>query len=134
MSVDAGASALTKEVTVAGLGATLRDVRLQRNVTLADAERDTKVRQVFLVALEQERFDLLPPRVFAQGLLWVYARYLHLDPRPLVEQLPPDPAEHQAEPSPRAGVDWAKASLFALLLLTLAIFIGVCNTQRLLEP
>ena len=119
-----------KEVSAVALGATLRDARLSRNLTLAEAERDTKVRQVFLSALEQERFDLLPPRAFARGLLWVYARYLGLEPQPLVEQLPPEPADPAPENGARPSVSWSKVILFIVLLLALAVLIGVCNFQR----
>lgn len=118
---------------MAEMGATLRDARLRRNVSLADAERDTRVRQVFLGALEQERFDLLPPRVYAQGLLWVYARYLGLDPNPLMEQLPPDQEEPHHERPPGGGMGWMAAVIFVLLIILVAAIAGVCSAQRLAE-
>lgn len=73
-----------------GLGASLREARLRRNLSLDDAEQATKVRRAFLEALEQERWDLLPARAYAQGLLAVYARTLGLDPTPLIALLPPE--------------------------------------------
>lgn len=118
---------------MAELGATLRDARLRRNVSLAEAERDTRVRQVFLAALEQERFDLLPPRTYAQGLLWVYARYLGLDPNPLVEQLPPDQEDGRHQPPQSGGMGWMAAVFFVLLILAVAAIAGVCSAQRLLD-
>ncbi|MSQ09611.1 MAG: PASTA domain-containing protein [Dehalococcoidia bacterium] len=82
-----------------GLGASLREARLRRNLSLDDAEQATKVRGAFLEALEQERWDLLPARAYAQGLLAVYARTLGLDPAPLITLMPPDEPYSMALPA-----------------------------------
>jgi hypothetical protein len=51
--------------------------------------------------LEEERFDLLPERIYALGFLRTYAEYLGLDPEPFVDELsvrlPPE-AVHDAPP------------------------------------
>jgi Helix-turn-helix domain len=48
------------EGTVFEIGASLRDVRQRLGLALADVERATKVRERYLRALEEERFDQLP--------------------------------------------------------------------------
>jgi len=85
----------------AGLGATLRAARTASNVSLADLERQTKIRAAHLSALEEERLDLLPPLPFVRGFIRTYAQTLGLDPEPLVARLP-EVVEAQTAPSGEA--------------------------------
>ncbi|MGH2453377.1 MAG: helix-turn-helix domain-containing protein [bacterium] len=62
-----------------GLGATLRAAREARGLSLAQAERLTKIRALFLAALEEERYADLPPRPYAKGFVRAYALALSLD-------------------------------------------------------
>ncbi|WP_427854584.1 helix-turn-helix domain-containing protein [Desulfotomaculum copahuensis] len=57
----------------------LREARLARGISLADAEEATKIRGRYLEALEKEAFDVLPGRVYVKGFLRNYARFLGLD-------------------------------------------------------
>jgi cytoskeleton protein RodZ len=61
------------------IGSSLREARERRGLTLADAERETKIRQRYLAALEDERFGVLPGDAYARGFLRTYAEYLDLD-------------------------------------------------------
>lgn len=61
------------------LGETLRQARLDRGASLADAERETCVRRKYLEALEAEDYPSLPALVNTRGFIRVYARYLGLD-------------------------------------------------------
>ncbi len=51
---------------------------------MGDAAAETRVRESFLAALEQEEFGALGGDVYAKGFLKSYARYLGLDPEPLL--------------------------------------------------
>ena len=62
------------------LGASLREARESQGISLEQAEEVTRIRRVFLKALEEERFDDLPSAVYARGLIRNYARFLGLDP------------------------------------------------------
>lgn len=62
----------------------LRRAREGRGLSLADAERLTKIRAAYLVALEEERFAALPPRPYATGFVRTYALAVGLDPRSLL--------------------------------------------------
>lgn len=109
---------------MAGLGMTLGEARRRLQISLEQAERATRVRREFLVAFEEEQFDLLPPRAYAQGLLSVYARYLGLDPEPLVRELPPDPHdafEPWPPPPPPSRRGRIRAWLLVLGLLVLVL-------------
>jgi transcriptional regulator with XRE-family HTH domain len=61
------------------LGNELRDARLRQGLTLAQVERQTRIRIKYLEALEQGNYSLLPSGVHARGFLRSYARLLGLD-------------------------------------------------------
>lgn len=76
------------------LGNTLKQAREARELPLQEIEWATKIKGSYLEALEAEDFDSLPAPVYARGFLRAYARYLDLDPEPLI-----------AEYNQRAGSD-----------------------------
>lgn len=61
------------------VGASLKSARESRKLSLDEASRATKIRKEFLVAIEEERFDLLPGDVFARGFVRSYGEFLGLD-------------------------------------------------------
>ena len=67
-----------------GIGETLRAARRQQGVSLADAAAETRVRESYLAALEEEDFAALGGDVYVKGFLRSYARFLRLDPEPLL--------------------------------------------------
>lgn len=64
---------------MAGFGETLRQARAHKNVTLREAEADTRINRHYLAALEDEEFDALPPPIYSRGIVRKYADYLGLD-------------------------------------------------------
>lgn len=88
----------------AGIGAALRSARTERGISLADLEARTKVRAGYLTALEEERFEHLPPYPFARGFLHSVAVELDLDPEPLVQQL----AEAMRKTRPPSSDGWRR--------------------------
>lgn len=79
-----------------GIGELLREARVARALTYAEAERDTHIPRHHLQALEEERFDAFSARVYVRGFLRSYAQYLGLDAVELVALLPPDrPVEEE---------------------------------------
>lgn len=65
---------------MATLGEWLRAARRERGIALSEVERATKIRQKYLMALEEEDFRPLPPEVYTLSILKTYCRYLALDP------------------------------------------------------
>ena len=122
-------------VVPVGLGTSLQEARLRQDLTLENAERATKVRRVFLEALEAERYDLLPAKVFTQGFVRVYARYLGLDPRPLLLLLPPD-AVPPFLPPRRTSVSPAslRSWLVALAGMLVGPLVGLYLSQETTTP
>ncbi|MBW3659189.1 MAG: DUF4115 domain-containing protein [Actinobacteria bacterium] len=69
-----------------GIGDVLRDAREEQGRSIDEAARDTRVRSDYLRALEEEQFEVFGGDVYAKGFLSSYARYLRLDPQPLLDR------------------------------------------------
>lgn len=61
------------------LGDYLKNKREAQNITLEEASQVTRIGKAILKAFENNQFDLIPPKVFAQGFIKSYATYLGLD-------------------------------------------------------
>ena len=66
----------------------MRNAREAKGLTLAAAETLTRIRAVYLEALEEEKFDRLPGAVYARGYLRTYAPALGIDPDELMDAYP----------------------------------------------
>lgn len=69
------------------VGRTLKRSREERNLSLDEAARATKIRKEFLLAIEDDKLDQLPGPVFARGFIRSYAEYLSLDAGALVSRV-----------------------------------------------
>lgn len=67
-------------------GEDLRTERLARGIALEDITAVTKISQRYLVALEQERFRLLPGGILSKGIVRSYVGALGLDPQDWTER------------------------------------------------
>jgi cytoskeletal protein RodZ len=85
------------------LGETLRQARLDKGVSLADAARETRIRRGYLEALEAEDAAALPPAVYTRGFLRTYAEYLGLNAQSMVDLFQPT-ARREPAPSLRPAV------------------------------
>ena len=61
------------------LGQLLRETREGNEISLAEAEARTRIRQKFIAAMEAEDWNALPGEVATRGFLGKYATYLGLD-------------------------------------------------------
>jgi hypothetical protein len=68
------------------LGHILREAREARGFTLPQAQAKTRINLKFLEALENGDYGVLPTAVHVRGYLRNYARFLNLDPEPLLER------------------------------------------------
>jgi len=64
----------------------LQAAREARGLSLAQAEKATRIRQAYLEALEEEDWASLPESTFTKGFLRTYALYLGLDVPALLRQ------------------------------------------------
>ena len=76
-------------------GEELKKRREELGCTLQTAEEGTKIRKLYLQALENDDFAVLPPRIYAIGFVKNYARFLGLDEEILVRQFKELAAQYQ---------------------------------------
>jgi cytoskeleton protein RodZ len=68
------------------IGSSLREARMRRGLELSQVERDTRIRPRYLMALEEEQFDVLPGPAYTRGFLRTYADYLGLDAQRFIDE------------------------------------------------
>ena len=68
-------------------GASLRQERELRGVTLQEIAASTKIGVSMLQAIEEDRFDKLPQGLFVRGFVREYARFLALDEQKILTEL-----------------------------------------------
>jgi len=66
------------------LGDTLRERRIALGITLTQAEHGTRIRARLIEALEEGEYARLPNPGYVRGYISSYARFLNLDPLPLL--------------------------------------------------
>ena len=67
------------------MGAYLRFARRKRRISIERAAEQTRIRPDFLMRMESDEFDFLAP-AYVRGFLRSYARFLRLDPDPLLRE------------------------------------------------
>src|SRR4029453_13244936 len=68
------------------MGGGLGGARLKRNLTPADVQKAIRIRDRYLQALEEKRWELLPGDAYVKGFLRTYGDYLGLDGKLYVEE------------------------------------------------
>jgi transcriptional regulator with XRE-family HTH domain len=71
---------------ISGFGERIKAERERQGFDLEAVAEETKIRTLYLNALEEEEFSILPPRVYATGFVRRYARFLKMDPEALVRE------------------------------------------------
>ena len=116
-------------------GRYLRRERELQNLSIEEAAKITKIRGHLLTAIEEDRYEILPPGLYLRGFLMAYARYLGLDPNDVVlrykkyleelsisEEKPLEP--QKLKPQKHASFLGKRATLYLLLviLFTMILF------------
>jgi cytoskeleton protein RodZ len=68
------------------LGHILREARETKGYTLEDVQDEIRINVRYLKSLEEGEYDALPTPVHVRGFLRNYARFLGLDPQPLLNR------------------------------------------------
>jgi cytoskeletal protein RodZ len=122
------------------MGAYLRAARSRRRVSIDRAAEQTRIRADFLMRMESDEFDFLAP-AYVRGFLKNYARFLRVDPDPLLEEFDTrwgggrfdtgqlvsiDRRNKQTTPrEPRHLSNWTIAAMVAGVLLVIFAVVGV---------
>jgi transcriptional regulator with XRE-family HTH domain len=72
------------------IGARLREARLRQGLEIADCAAATRIRERYLVAIEDGRFESLPDPAFVNGFVRAYAEHLGVTVEGPVRELPPN--------------------------------------------
>ncbi|SDB89227.1 protein RodZ, contains Xre-like HTH and DUF4115 domains [Pelagirhabdus alkalitolerans] len=111
------------------IGERLKEARLEKELTIEDVQRLTKIQTRHLQAIERNDFSVMPGQFYAKAFIKEYASAVGLDPYVLME-------EHQSElpqPDQEAPIQYtrskhrdkqpSKSSPFATLLPTIFVVI-----------
>lgn len=115
------------------LGTFFREAREAQNLTLEQVAASTRIQESYLRALEEERFTVLPQKVFTKGFVRTYARTLGVDEEEALRRFSATAGSYyqkeedaqqqviQREEEDRKG----KANRNAVIILTVIILIGL---------
>ena len=110
------------------IGDSLREARTRRGFSPADVHNGIRIRERYLTALEEERWDMLPGDAYTKGFLRTYAEFLGLNGNLYIDEYNARIAHRDEEPlvpealapkrGPRSGV---LRTLVAVLVLGAAV-------------
>jgi cytoskeletal protein RodZ len=80
------------------IGESLKEARTRRGLTTADVVKELRLRERYLNALEEERWDQLPGEAYVKGFLRMYAEFLGLDGNLYIDEYNARFAYHEDEP------------------------------------
>ncbi len=87
------------------LGETLRRIRLEKELTLKELARETRVRPELLQALEEDRYEIFPARTYVVGFLRSAARALRLDEEEVLRRYRSERGDEEPEDERMWGDD-----------------------------
>ncbi|CAN5632904.1 helix-turn-helix domain-containing protein [soil metagenome] len=126
------------------MGDFLRAARRSRRVSIERAAEETRIRADYLMRMESDEFDFLAP-AYVRGFLRSYARFLGVDPAPLLGDFDRrfgaerndtgqiaalDRRARSAPKQRRKGSRWSVAAWVAALALVSLAIVGVVNTPE----
>lgn len=114
------------------IGETLKDERVKHRLSLEDLSKKTRIRVVYLQALEENNFDQLPATTFVKGYIKTYAQVFGFDHKPLLAMLRRDYKESaKGRLIPREFIKPVlksrnkKTSITVVLVAVVAIFLSL---------
>ncbi|HEY2074185.1 MAG TPA: RodZ domain-containing protein, partial [Gaiellaceae bacterium] len=82
------------------IGDSLREARTRRGFSAADVHKAIRIRERYLTALEEERWDMLPGEAYTKGFLRTYAEHLGLNSQLYIDEYNARIAQHDEEGPP----------------------------------
>ena len=80
------------------IGASLREARTRRGLSLDDVTSGLRIRERYVTALEEERWELMPAEAYTKGFLRMYAEFLGLNGTLYLDEYNERFAPHNDEP------------------------------------
>lgn len=66
------------------VGSLLKQSRETKKYSLKDAEKQVKIRQKYIMALENDAWDIFTSKIYIEGILKNYSRFLELDEKKIL--------------------------------------------------
>jgi cytoskeletal protein RodZ len=80
------------------IGARLREARMRQGLEIADCATATRIRERYLVAIEDDRFESLPDPAYVNGFVRAYAAHLGVQVEGPERTLPVEPQSSPGRP------------------------------------
>jgi cytoskeletal protein RodZ len=106
------------------LGQFLKEQRIKSNKSLDEIAQTTRIRKGLLDALEQDKYDLLPPRSYVRGMVKQYAQEVGIDVNEVLDRFETAPIE-KSKKEGSAKIKIGTPSSFSGGYLLLLIVIGI---------
>lgn len=118
---------------MSSIGHILKQEREARGVSLSDVHAATKITLQNLEALEEERFDSFPNRVYTRAFLRDYANFLGLDSGALLERYEQEWGSPRKPEPPRTNnsksADGAASLIRAFSILIILVIVGLATVK-----
>ncbi|RNC28981.1 MAG: Cytoskeleton protein RodZ [Candidatus Dichloromethanomonas elyunquensis] len=123
---------------MAGEGKILQDAREKKGLTLKNVEEEIKIRIMYLEALENEQYEILPGTAYTKGFLRTYSKHLELNSAHIIDlfnssfqQKTPSESYPPLTPIQSTSVWFKPIVLLVMGLIAVAIVIGITYLSRM---
>jgi cytoskeleton protein RodZ len=106
------------------LGPIFREARVRSGKTVEDATRETKIAKKYLIAIENENFDIFPGETYLIGFLRNYAQFLDLDPDEMVQKYKDYKIQEQPAPIEQLTARPKNTRRYVLLVFIAVIIVS----------
>lgn len=109
------------------VGDILRAAREQQGISVKDVEKATSIRAIYLQAIEDGNYKLLPGEVYVKGFIRNYANFMGLDGQAMVDKYrqsehpEPLPATNETKKVDRKESKKSRSKLFVAILVILLL-------------
>ncbi|MCX5903318.1 MAG: DUF4115 domain-containing protein, partial [Proteobacteria bacterium] len=106
------------------VGQFLKAGRIQSNKSLDEIARETKIRKGLLEAIEEDRHELLPPRIYLRGMIKLFAQEVGVDINEVLdkfEAVRPDKAGVEKSRDVKKSLQTSAPGTYIPLLLIIGI-------------
>ena len=125
------------EKSVNKVGKLLKEMRLQKDLSISDVSKKLCIRKIYLEAIEDSNYKELPPLPYGVGFIRSYAEYLGLNSGNIVElykeetNIKPDKDIFVLEPQNEATVPNRKYLLISLLAIIFVYFLWYIYNNKI---
>ena len=107
------------------IGSLLQNARNNKNEELSVVSRSLRIRQVYLEAIENNQFNILPGDIYVSGFIRSYATYLGLDSEDIIERYKSDIDRGKIKPKLIFPTYVAENSIPGATILLLGVMIAL---------